>query len=191
MTGLLCMTATAAVEQRKGSLVLSHFGSAWAREGRQGNQAATNMEGTKVPTRAPRICPCGHRIAAGNACPCERAQANQRKARHDETRPSARARGYNSDWQRARRRWLRAFPYCAKCGAPANVVDHIVPHKGDPKLFWNESNWQSLCSSCHNSGKQSEERRGEGSRLSNTSGDRRAGSRAKSIQINDASGVID
>lgn len=31
----------------------------------------------------------------------------------------------------------------------ASVVDHIVPHKGDQKLFWRRSNWQSLCKRCH------------------------------------------
>jgi 5-methylcytosine-specific restriction protein A len=28
-------------------------------------------------------------------------------------------------------------------------VDHVIPHKGDPVLFWDElENWQSLCASC-------------------------------------------
>lgn len=32
---------------------------------------------------------------------------------------------------------------------PAKQVDHVVPHKGDPVLFWDEEgNWQSLCASC-------------------------------------------
>lgn len=31
----------------------------------------------------------------------------------------------------------------------ATVVDHIVPHRGDQKLFWDESNWQPLCKPCH------------------------------------------
>ena len=33
---------------------------------------------------------------------------------------------------------------------PATVVDHIIPHRGDKKLFWDERNWQALCESCHN-----------------------------------------
>ncbi|MGM9590559.1 MAG: HNH endonuclease signature motif containing protein, partial [Faecousia sp.] len=33
---------------------------------------------------------------------------------------------------------------------PATVVDHIIPHRGDRKLFWDESNWQPLCKDCHN-----------------------------------------
>ena len=26
---------------------------------------------------------------------------------------------------------------------------HIRPHRGDPVLFWDEKNWQSLCKPCH------------------------------------------
>ena len=32
---------------------------------------------------------------------------------------------------------------------PAVDVDHIRPHKGDPTLFWDPQNWQSLCKPCH------------------------------------------
>lgn len=42
----------------------------------------------------------------------------------------------------------------------ATVVDHITPHKGDTALFWDQSNWQSLCASCHNSHKQRLEKSG-------------------------------
>ena len=31
----------------------------------------------------------------------------------------------------------------------ATVVDHIIPHKGDQKLFWDTRNWQPLCKPCH------------------------------------------
>jgi 5-methylcytosine-specific restriction protein A len=32
----------------------------------------------------------------------------------------------------------------------ATVVDHIIPHQGDMTLFWDaDSNWQSLCKTCH------------------------------------------
>jgi 5-methylcytosine-specific restriction protein A len=31
----------------------------------------------------------------------------------------------------------------------AYQVDHVIPHRGDPVLFWDEQhNWQSLCASC-------------------------------------------
>jgi 5-methylcytosine-specific restriction endonuclease McrA len=50
-----------------------------------------------------------------------------------------------SDWKRRRRRILRRDSYtCVRCGAPAAEVDHIAdPHDH------NDSNLQSLCSSCH------------------------------------------
>ena len=32
---------------------------------------------------------------------------------------------------------------------PATQTDHVVPHRGDPTLFWDEQgNWQALCRSC-------------------------------------------
>jgi 5-methylcytosine-specific restriction endonuclease McrA len=38
-------------------------------------------------------------------------------------------------------------------------VDHITPHRGDLKLFWQRSNWQALCTPCHSGRKQSQEKR--------------------------------
>lgn len=40
------------------------------------------------------------------------------------------------------------------------VADHRVPHRGDETLFWDEGNLQCLCKACHDSAKQSAERRG-------------------------------
>lgn len=73
---------------------------------------------------------------------------------HDR-RISARERGYTWEWEKARRAWLEKHPDCVHCLAErvvtaATVVDHIVPHKGDMKLFWDSSNWQSLCGQHHN-----------------------------------------
>jgi len=57
--------------------------------------------------------------------------------------------GYGSRWQKARAYYLAHHPACVLCGALATVVDHIIPHKGDPLLFWDQANWQPLCRSCH------------------------------------------
>lgn len=38
----------------------------------------------------------------------------------------------------------------------AECVDHIIAHRGDMALFWDESNWQSLCLH-HNSVKAAKE----------------------------------
>lgn len=108
-----------------------------------------------MPVRAPRICGCGCRIVSGERCPCER----KRKAEADARRPSARDRGYDSKWDVERAAFLKARPTCTRCSAPATVVDHVIPHRGDMKLFWNRSNWQPLCRTCHSRWKQSQEAR--------------------------------
>ena len=71
----------------------------------------------------------------------------------DRREPSSK-RGYNSRWRRESRRFLAEHPFCAQCRregrvTPATEVDHIIPHKGDGKLFWNQGNWQALCKGCH------------------------------------------
>lgn len=40
------------------------------------------------------------------------------------------------------------------------VGDHIKPHRGDERMFWDESNIQCVCKRCHDRDKQREERRG-------------------------------
>ena len=72
-----------------------------------------------------------------------------------DTRPSAAKRGYGYKWDKARKRYLAKNPLCVYCKRyhdqvrPATCVDHIIPHKGDPGLFWGVENWQGLCGSCH------------------------------------------
>lgn len=38
------------------------------------------------------------------------------------------------------------------------VVDHIKPHRGDQKLFWDRRNWQPLCEHHHNVKTMTEDR---------------------------------
>lgn len=38
------------------------------------------------------------------------------------------------------------------------VGDHIVPHRGDQKLFWDRSNWKPLCEHHHNVKTMTEDR---------------------------------
>ena len=63
----------------------------------------------------------------------------------------------NRAWRRVRKEFLSRPEnalclHCLKEGRTtlATVVDHIVPHKGDLDLFWDESNWRPCCQSCHN-----------------------------------------
>jgi 5-methylcytosine-specific restriction enzyme A len=72
----------------------------------------------------------------------------------DRQRPSAARRGYGPRWRRARAAFLAQHPLCAACRAlgrvvPATVVDHVVPHRGDQRLFWNQGNWAPACKPCH------------------------------------------
>lgn len=67
----------------------------------------------------------------------------------DVERGSRHERGYNSKWVTARAGYLRKHPLCARCNGPATVVDHVIPHRGDMRRFWDSSNWQPLCKSCH------------------------------------------
>ncbi len=79
-------------------------------------------------------------------------------------RPSARERGYGTAWEKARKGYLRAHPHCTMCmrlgkATQAVVVDHIKRHRSDDGasdqiLFWDKSNWQSLCKPHHDSTKQ-------------------------------------
>ena len=57
-------------------------------------------------------------------------------------------------YQKARKRFLASDPLCAECLRQGIVtasaeVDHIAPAHGSSKLFWDLTNWQGLCCSCH------------------------------------------
>lgn len=81
------------------------------------------------------------------------------RSMHDASRGNANARGYGRKWRKAREQFLQQHPLCVFCQrrgrvTAATVVDHIVPHRGDLKLFWRRSNWQSLCKPCHDTEKK-------------------------------------
>lgn len=72
------------------------------------------------------------------------------------------SRGYNHKWRKFRLLYLQDNPLCVFCEQEgitkaATVVDHIKPHKGDMKLFWDKSNMQPLCKFHHDSTKQAME----------------------------------
>lgn len=68
-------------------------------------------------------------------------------------------------WRRRSQAQLRREPLCRFCltyegrYVQATVADHIVPHKGDARLFW-KGELQSLCKPCHDSLKAQQERGG-------------------------------
>ena len=80
-----------------------------------------------------------------------------RQPRHyrDQRHGSAASRGYGNKWTGAATEFKRLHPWCLGCMAvgvrkATDLVDHIVPHKGDMKLFWNRRNWQPACTWHHN-----------------------------------------
>ena len=103
--------------------------------------------------RAKRPClvaSCAH--YASNKGYCDSHQSKVQAA--DAARGNSHQRGYDHHWRKARLEHLDAEPLCCHCTkrgyvVPADVVDHIQPHKGNSLLFWDRRNWQSLCNSCH------------------------------------------
>jgi len=85
---------------------------------------------------------------------------------------TANAQGYTYKWQQSSRRFLLRYRLCgdrpnsqppvmSECWTRrqrhpyqgvtvATVVDHVVPHRGDMRSFWDhQHNWQALCKTCH------------------------------------------
>jgi len=70
-------------------------------------------------------------------------------------------------WRKLRKSFL-SDPHhcmCVMCeregrDVPATVADHIRPHNGNIKLFWDENNLQGLCAAHHSKSKQQLEKSG-------------------------------
>jgi 5-methylcytosine-specific restriction protein A len=84
------------------------------------------------------------------------------KAPPVERRPGSTSRLYTYAWQKASKAYLRLHPFCecdncraAKLSNPlfvpplATVVDHTIPHKGNPALFWDRTNWRAMSKPHH------------------------------------------
>jgi 5-methylcytosine-specific restriction protein A len=89
------------------------------------------------------MVPCRH-PGCPNLVPAGQKYCEEHKSLHPEENRSAAARGYNSRWRRESKKFLQLHPLCQEClkkgiATPATVVDHIVPHRGDPKLFWDRA----------------------------------------------------
>ncbi|WP_374255070.1 HNH endonuclease [Acinetobacter brisouii] len=118
----------------------------------------------RPPQRAYRPCLVGScKEYATNAGYCDKHQNKIRKK--DRERGTAHQRGYGAEWNKKREAFLNQNPLCCDCKkrgyiVPATVVDHIIPHKGDKVLFWDETNWQPLCEACHNRKTATEDRGG-------------------------------
>jgi len=75
--------------------------------------------------------------------------------RHERNKEHA-AMYQSKAWVKGRAWFLRQRPFCEceQCKAsgiqrPANVVHHIIPHKGDWALFLDMENWLPMSKLCH------------------------------------------
>jgi 5-methylcytosine-specific restriction protein A len=81
-------------------------------------------------------------------------------------RARARAGLYDTRWSAYSQQFLAEHPHCgdradglpptadSACRAehrqaPATQTDHITPHGGDLRRFWDRRNHQALCAACH------------------------------------------
>ena len=105
----------------------------------------------KLPRKP--LKPCKHpmcpELTEGKYC-----EEHQSEMEYKRDRSSYSKLYSTSRWQRLRQYILSKEPLCVECKKnkrirPAKVVDHIKPHKGNKKLFYDEANLQPLCKSCH------------------------------------------
>lgn len=71
-------------------------------------------------------------------------------AESDRRRGSARSRGYSAQWDSEAAAFKRVHPLCMGCKAiglvkVTDVVDHVVPHRGNMAIFWDRDRWQPSC----------------------------------------------
>jgi len=110
-----------------------------------------------MPTGAPKICSkagCFALAVKRSRCEAHQPKPQNNWAKSEDKRPNSTARGYGYKWEKAAKNYLKANPLCVdhrKQGrrVPATLVDHIIPHRGDMTRFWDVSNWQGLCKTCH------------------------------------------
>ena len=112
-------------------------------------------EAPRKPCRAPGC----KKLSTGSFCEehLHRREISKRvdRIKYDNSRGTASSRGYDSKWSSYSRRYRVNNPLCVKCEERgkltlAQCVDHITPVTGpDDPLFFDESNHQSLCNSCH------------------------------------------
>jgi 5-methylcytosine-specific restriction enzyme A len=67
-------------------------------------------------------------------------------------------------WESRSDQQLHHHPLCKMCldagiVTRATIADHVIPHRGNYKLFW-FGDLQSLCSPCHSSSKKQIENKG-------------------------------
>jgi 5-methylcytosine-specific restriction protein A len=97
--------------------------------------------------------PCAH-----PRCPTltRRGRCPKHARQYEEQRPNAAIRTWYQTprWRALRAQVRREEPFCDDCAAEglrvaSTDVDHTVPHRGDPALFWNRANLHAKCHRHH------------------------------------------
>jgi 5-methylcytosine-specific restriction endonuclease McrA len=118
---------------------------------KQTHKNVWEFEGS-MPSRPPSL------RRPGQPAPAERERLYDRRRNRQEWRTwygTAR-------WKAIAKQQLDEEPLCRMCKAKgkltaATTCDHVIRHKGNPVLFWNTGNLQSLCTPCHSREKQRQE----------------------------------
>lgn len=108
-----------------------------------------------MPSRCARACAtpgCRGFAEVRGRCPECASRAEQARAEE-----AGRIWYNTSRWRRLRVEVLEAADYMCQCEAcalegratAANTVDHRIPHRGDPRLFWDRANLQAMSAECH------------------------------------------
>lgn len=110
-----------------------------------------------LPPKPCRRAGCPELVRGGGYCEKHRRTVRQvKRSIQGERGESGEWHGlyYTERWREMRAAQLIREPYCRDCGlhgvrSIATDVDHIVPHRGNRTLFYDDSNLQSLCHACH------------------------------------------
>lgn len=107
--------------------------------------------------RGPRRGSCPNLIQGSETCcpeckPYEKAKTRRYDQERDQL--SERQWIHSTRWRKASNKHKAEHPLCVECEkrgkvTPTYLTDHIIPHNGNYDLFWDQSNWQSLCNACH------------------------------------------
>jgi len=110
-----------------------------------------------MPNRPKKLCtyPGCNTLVDGSESKCAVHRTEYKKSLSKKRIRPEYDKWYNTSlWANIRKRKLGEEPLCQEClkydeYVTANIVDHIIPHKGLWNIFVDYDNLQSLCKSCH------------------------------------------
>jgi 5-methylcytosine-specific restriction enzyme A len=104
-----------------------------------------------MPARLPRACRipgCPYPATDRGRCAVHAAPARAERQRFAGLYGTQR-------WRRESRRFIAEHPLCInahrdpRCTLVTELVDHVIPHRGDATLFYRKDNWAAMCRVCH------------------------------------------